>query len=624
MILDNRDRGEFEVMNIIKKIIGYVAFIIKNLWYFLSYIPTFFIRILTLIILIVLVGSIFSKLDNKIQKDTALYIPLNGVLVEQMEEMSSIEYFVSGNKKNEIELGHIVRIIKKATEDEKISTIVIDLSNFFGGYPADIFYLCETLGNFKKRKNKKIIAIADQYSQASYLIASLANQIILHPSGGVVLTGWSSKRVFIKDFLDKLDVKVLPFSKGEYKSAFETYTRSSMSVESKESNSKLFQSIWSFTSEYIENNRSLKLGKIDNYIQNIDTLVDERKNDFAELALNFGLVDNLMTRVEVENFLSENFPIDGSDWRFIHYKDYKIQKLKKNKNIIGVIPVAGVILDGSQPRGFAGGENISSMIREARKEKNLKALILRVNTPGGSAFASEIIREQLMAIKERNIPIVVSMGGLAASGGYWISAESDYIFAHETSVTGSIGVAAILFDGEDTIKQIGLNEDGVSNSPFSSVIDSGILLSSPSDRAVNLIQGSVDKLYNDFIKIVAKGRGISLNEANSIAKGRVWSGRDALDLGLVDEIGSFDDAILKAKSMADINDYYIKEYGEIKNNISILMNLLNFLSLKESFNSDKSFLQSMKNELLNTLKWTKNLNDRNNLYLICDECISNK
>ena len=624
MILDHRDRGVLEVMNIIKKIIGYITFIIKNLWYFLSYIPTFFIRILTLAILIVFVGSIFSKLDNKIQKDTALYIPLNGVLVEQAEEISSIESFVIGNKKNEIELGHIVHIIEKAAEDEKISTIVIDLSNFSGGYPADIFYLCESLGNFKKRENKKIIAIADQYSQASYLIASLANQIILHPSGGVVLTGWSSKRVFIKDFLDKLDVNVLPFSKGEYKSAFETYTRSSMSVESKESNFKLFQSIWSFTSEYIENNRSLKPGKIYNYIQNIDTLVDESKNDFAKLALNFGLVDNLMTRVEVENFLSDNFPIDGPEWRFIHYEDYKIQKLRKGKNIIGVIPVAGVILDGNHPRGFAGGENISSMIREARKEKNLKALILRVNTPGGSAFASEIIREQLMAIKDRNIPIVVSMGGLAASGGYWISAESDYIFAHETSVTGSIGVAAILFDAEDTIKQVGLNEDGVSNSPFSSAIDSGILLSSPSDRAVNLIQGSVDKLYNDFIKIVARGRGISLNEANSIAKGRVWSGRDALDLGLIDEIGSFGDAILKAKSMADINDYYIKEYGEIKNNISILMNLLNFLSLKEDFNPDKSFLQSMKNELLNTLKWTKNLNDRNNLYLICEECISNK
>ena len=545
---------------------------------------------------------------------------MNGILVEQAQEVNSFESFLGGARKNEIELKNIINIIKAVSNDKKIDTIVISLSNFIGGYPADIFYLSEALNNFKKVDGNKIIAIADQFSQASYIIASFADEIILHPSGGVLLTGWSSKRVFVKDFLDKLDVRVLEFSKGEYKSATEVFTRSSMSNESKESNSKLFNVIWKFTSKSIEKNRNLENGFIENYIQN--ALAQNHNNtSMAELALNNGLVDKLMTRVEVEKYLADQFPDEKNDWKFIHYRDYEQNSPEKNKNIIGLVSIAGTILDGSQPRGSAGGENISAMIKEARNEKNLKALVLRVNTPGGSAFASEIIREQVLAIKDRGIPIVVSMGGLAASGGYWISADSDYIFAHESSVTGSIGVAAILFDAQETIKKIGLNEDGVSNSPFAGSLNNGVLLSSPSEEVVDLIQGNVDRLYNDFIEIVANGRGISTEEANLIAKGRVWSGIDALEVGLIDQIGSLDDAIDKAKDLAAIKDYYLKEYDKTKNNISLIIEFLNLFSFKNDLEMRDNIYVNLKNELISIFKWSKNLNDRNQLYYICDECI---
>jgi protease-4 len=392
-----------------------------------------------------------------------------------------------------------------------------------------------------------------------------------------------------------------------------------MSNESKESSSKLFKVIWEFTSESIEKNRNLDHGFIEDYIQN--TLV-QNYNDtsMAKLALNKGLVDNLMTRVQVEKYLADQFPDEKNDWKFIHYRDYKQNAPEKNKNIIGVVSIAGTILDGSQPKGNAGGENISAMIKEARNEKNLKALILRVNTPGGSAFASEIIREQVLAIKDRDIPIVVSMGGLAASGGYWISADSDYIFAHESSVTGSIGVAAILFDAQETIKKIGLNEDGVSNSPFAGSLNNGILLSSPSEEVVDLIQGNVDRLYNDFIEIVANGRGISIKEADLIAKGRVWSGKDALEVGLIDQIGSFDDAVDKAKDLAAIKDYYLKEYDKTKNNISLIIEFLNLFLFKSDFDMRDNLYANLKNEFISIFKWSKNLNDRNQLYYICEEC----
>ena len=607
-------------MNYIKKIINYFIYFMKLLWSIIAYIPTFFIRALTVIIICIFILSLFSKVSDDIEKGTALFIPMNGILVEQAQEVNSFESLLGGARKNEIELKNIINIIKAVSNDKKIDTIVISLSNFIGGYPADIFYLSEALNNFKKVDGNKIIAIADQFSQASYIIASFADEIILHPSGGVLLTGWSSKRVFVKDFLDKLDVRVLEFSKGEYKSATEVFTRSSMSNESKESNSKLFNVIWKFTSKSIEKNRNLENGFIENYIQN--ALVQNHNNtSMAELALNNGLVDKLMTRVEVEKYLADQFPDEKNDWKFIHYRDYEQNSPEKNKNIIGLVSIAGTILDGSQPRGSAGGENISAMIKEARNEKNLKALVLRVNTPGGSAFASEIIREQVLAIKDRGIPIVVSMGGLAASGGYWISADSDYIFAHESSVTGSIGVAAILFDAQETIKKIGLNEDGVSNSPFAGSLNNGVLLSSPSEEVVDLIQGNVDRLYNDFIEIVANGRGISTEEANLIAKGRVWSGIDALEVGLIDQIGSLDDAIDKAKDLAAIKDYYLKEYDKTKNNISLIIEFLNLFSFKNDLEMRDNIYVNLKNELISIFKWSKNLNDRNQLYYICDECI---
>ena len=592
----------------------------KLLWSIISYIPTFFIRALTVSIIFIFILSFFSKVSDDVEEGTALFIPMNGVLVEQAQEVSSFESFIGGSRRSEIELKNIINVIKAASNDKKINTIVISLSNFLGGYPADIFYLSEALNNFKKVDGNKIIAIADQYSQASYIIASFADEIILHPSGGVMLTGWSSKRVFVSDFLDKLDVKVLEFSKGEYKSATEVFTRSSMSNESKESNSKLFRVIWEFTSKSIEKNRNLKNGFIENYIQNA-LIQNYNDTSMAELALKKGLVDKLMTRVEVEKYLADQFPDEKNDWKFIDYRDYKQNSPEKNKNIIGVVSIAGTILDGSQPRGSAGGENISAMIKKARNEKNLKALVLRVNTPGGSAFASEIIREQVLAIKDRGIPIVVSMGGLAASGGYWISANSDYIFAHESSITGSIGVAAILFDAQETIKKLGLNEDGVSNSPFAGSLNSGVLLSSPSEEVIDLIQGNVDRLYNDFIEIVSNGRGISIEEANLIAKGRVWSGIDALDVGLIDQIGSFDDAIDKAKDLAAIKNYYLKEYDKTKNNISLIIEFLNLFSFKNDLEMRDNLYVNLKNEFISIFKWSKNLNDRNQLYYICDECI---
>ena len=607
-------------MNTLKNITSNFFKALKWLWILISYIPTFFIRTFTILIIVFIIFSYFSKFTTDLKTGTALFIQMDGVLVEQAKSRRSFDLFFQSGEPKEIEINKIVNAIKLAEYDKNIESIVIDFSDFMGGYPADIIYLSEILLKFKEKTKKSIIAIADYYSQSSYILASTADEIIANRNGGVSIYGWFSKRVFIKNLLDKLKIEVIEFSKGEYKSATEIFTRESMSNESKEANEKLQSSIWKFTTNHIEQNRNLKMGKIDFYLENLESLARDNNFDFANLALNYGLVDSLKNRSETQKYLSDKFPHPKKDWRYINIDEYLKTEPNNSENIIGVISVAGTIMDGNQPRGTAGGENISLLIKTAREEKNLKALVLRVNTPGGSAFASELIREELKEIKNLEIPIIVSMGGVAASGGYWIAAESDFIFAHETTVTGSIGVAALLFNAQETAKQIGLNEDGIEKSPFSD-LNSGILLTNPSNRLIDLIQGSVDKLYDDFIDIVSKGRNLSPDKVDIIARGRVWSGSDALDKGLVDEIGSFDDAINKAKDLADIEDYRIKRFDQKKDEFIFFKKFFGLLGIQEKYSSNNNLFYNLKNDFLKTIKWSENLNDPDNLYFLCDECI---
>ena len=607
-------------MNTLKNITSNFFKALKWLWILISYIPTFFIRTFTILIIVFIIFSYFSKFTTDLKTGTALFIQMDGVLVEQAKSRRSFDLFFQSGEPKEIEINKIVNAIKLAEYDKNIESIVIDFSDFMGGYPADIIYLSEILLKFKEKTKKSIIAIADYYSQSSYILASTADEIIANRNGGVSIYGWFSKRVFIKNLLDKLKIDVIEFSKGEYKSATEIFTRESMSNESKEANEKLQSSIWKFTANLIEQNRNLEMGKIDFYLENLDSLARANNFNFANLALNYGLVDSLKNRSETQKYLSDKFPHPKKDWRYINIDEYLKTEPNNSENIIGVISVAGTIMDGNQPRGTAGGENISLLIKTAREEKNLKALVLRVNTPGGSAFASELIREELKEIKNLEIPIIVSMGGVAASGGYWIAAESDFIFAHETTVTGSIGVAALLFNAQETAKQIGLNEDGIEKSPFSD-LNSGILLTNPSNRLIDLIQGSVDKLYDDFIDIVSKGRNLSPDKVDIIARGRVWSGSDALDKGLVDEIGSFDDAINKAKDLADIEDYRIKRFDQKKDEFIFFKKFFGLLGIQEKYSNNNNLFYNLKNDFLKTIKWSENLNDPDNLYFLCDECI---
>ena len=607
-------------MSTLKNIASNFFKALKWLWILISYIPTFFIRTFTILIIVFIIFSYFSKFTTDLKTGTALFIQMDGVLVEQAKSRRSFDLFFQSGEPKEIEINKIVNAIKLAEYDKNIESIVIDFSDFMGGYPADIIYLSEILLKFKEKTKKSIIAIADYYSQSSYILASTADEIIANRNGGVSIYGWFSKRVFIKNLLDKLKIDVIEFSKGEYKSATEIFTRESMSNESKEANEKLQSSIWKFTANLIEQNRNLEMGKIDFYLENLDSLARANNFNFANLALNYGLVDSLKNRSETQKYLSDKFPHPKKDWRYINIDEYLKTEPNNSENIIGVISVAGTIMDGNQPRGTAGGENISLLIKTAREEKNLKALVLRVNTPGGSAFASELIREELKEIKNLEIPIIVSMGGVAASGGYWIAAESDFIFAHETTVTGSIGVAALLFNAQETAKQIGLNEDGIEKSPFSD-LNSGILLTNPSNRLIDLIQGSVDKLYDDFIDIVSKGRNLSPDKVDIIARGRVWSGSDALDKGLVDEIGSFDDAINKAKDLADIEDYRIKRFDQKKDEFIFFKKFFGLLGIQEKYSNNNNLFYNLKNDFLKTIKWSENLNDPDNLYFLCDECI---
>ena len=351
-------------MNTLKNIARNLFRALRWIWTLISYIPTFFIRTLTVLIIILIIFNYFSKFTTNIKDGTALLIQMDGILVEQAKSKSSFDLFIQSNDPKEIEINKIIKAINLAGDDKNIESIVIDLSNFIGGYPGDIIYISETLLKFKKNTNKSIIAIADYYSQPSYILASTADEIIAHRNGGVSLYGWSSKRVFVKNLLDKLDIEVIQFSKGEYKSATEIFTEESMSDESKEANLKLQSSIWEFTSNLIEKNRNLETGKINFYIENADILAGDNNFDFASLALNYGLVDSLKTRSETEQYLSDKFPHPKEDWRYINLDEYLKTEITNSENLVGVIDSNNNIIGSIKPSTiidtvFGGRKNSS-------------------------------------------------------------------------------------------------------------------------------------------------------------------------------------------------------------------------------------------------------------------------
>ena len=602
-----------------KKILNISKIFFKNLISFILFLPKLFTG------LIIIAGIVFflrfSSLDRPIDVEdgSALYIPMEGLIVEEKTSNTDLgDIFFQETNTPQIDLHQLLNAIEGAKNDDKILGIFIDLSDFLGGYPAELLKITNQLEDFKL-SGKFIIAYSDFFSQSAYIIASPSTEIISYPSGGVLFQGFSSKRLFFKDFFDKIGLEVINLSEGQFKTAFENLTLSSMSEDDKNQRLNLFSNIWKEITDVIERNRELNLGSIDYFLNNIDQILEQNGGDWGKASVEYKLIDSLVKRGDLEKYFKKEYSKDENEWKHVDYRNYfKSKENNDEENTVAVVNILGPIIDGYQTSGAASGDNISALFDKALKNDQIKAMVVRVNTPGGSVFASELIRDALIRVREKNIPIVTSMGGVAASGGYWVAASTDYIFAEDLTITGSIGVASVIFNAEGTFNKIGLNEDGVSSSVFSDTYR-GIYSKRPDERLINLNKIIIQNIYDKFINLVSEGRNISIEDVNKLAKGQVWIGKDALKFNLIDEIGSLDDAIEKAASLAEIDEYNVKRIYKKKSRFSnFLPFLINEIGMENEIINKNLDIEYRFEALFTNIS---NYNDPKALYYLCGTCL---
>ena len=607
------------MVDFLKKILNISKIFFRNLISFILFLPKLFTG------LIIIAGIVFflrfSSLDGPIDVEdgSALYIPMEGLIVEEKTSNTDLgDIFFQETNTPQIDLHQLLNAIEGAKNDDKILGIFIDLSDFLGGYPAELLKITNQLEDFKL-SGKFIIAYSDFFSQSAYIIASPSTEIISYPSGGVLFQGFSSKRLFFKDFFDKIGLEVINLSEGQFKTAFENLTLSSMSEDDKNQRLNLFSNIWKEITDVIERNRELNLGSIDYFLNNIDQILEQNGGDWGKASVEYKLIDSLVKRGDLEKYFKKEYSKDENEWKHVDYRNYfKSKENNDEENTVAVVNIIGPIIDGYQTSDAASGDNISALFDKALKNDQIKAMVVRVNTPGGSVFASELIRDALIRVREKNIPIVTSMGGVAASGGYWVAASTDYIFAEDLTITGSIGVASAIFNAEGTFNKIGLNEDGVSSSVFSDTYR-GIHSKRPNERLISLNKIIIQNIYDKFINLVSEGRNMSIEDVNKLAKGQVWIGKDALKFNLIDELGSLDDAIEKAANLAEINKYNVKKIYKKKSRFSnFLPFLIDEIGMKNKIINKNLDIEYRFEALFTNIK---NYNDPKALYYLCGTCL---
>ncbi|QYJ88015.1 signal peptide peptidase SppA [Shewanella mesophila] len=562
-----------------------------------------------------------------IEDGSALVLDLSGAIVEQKRQVDPIEAAMkSGNGTDsdaEILLSDLIHAIDNAAADTRISSIILDVGQLKWTGISKLQSIGDALTRFKA-SGKPIIANGNWYGQNQYFLASFADSIYLNPQGGVEIDGLSRYRQYYKSALDKLKIKAHVFRVGTFKSAVEPFLRDDMSDAAKEANSELLGDIWSSYQQTVASNRDIPASDLvlsaDRYI----TELDKAKGRSADMAINLGWVDKLAS--------AEQFRLDmvdqvgkaneGNQFKQISYYDYQslIQELPPLiiQDTVGIIVAKGNILNGQQAPGQIGGESTSALLRKARFDDDVKAVVLRVDSPGGSAFASEQIRQEVLALKTAGKPVVVSMGSYAASGGYWISASADYIFATPTTLTGSIGIFGMVTTFEDSLASLGVYTDGVATSDWAAFsVTKGI-----TPELKQIIQRHIERGYHDFISLVANERDMTLEQVDNIAQGRVWSGKKALALGLVDELGDIDQAVSKAAELAKLDKFDSRVIEqELTPQEKFIQEMFASVSTYLPQTSQQhSVLDKFMTQFSQFVDEVSAFDDPNGVYLYCDSC----
>ena len=590
--------------------------------------------LLIVVVLFSVIGGMFVGNIQPVPEEGALYLAPQGVLVDQKSYVDPLaQVLAQGSQQNtETLVRDIVEAIDTARDDSRITHLLLDTDYMAGASLSKLQEIGAALRRFKAT-DKPIIAVADYFTQSQYFLAAHADEIILNPLGGVMITGFGSYRSYFKDALDKLNITMNIFRVGQYKSAVEPLMGNSMSPQVRDETGVLLNDLWQSYSSEIEDLRSLDEGSVNDYANNLHLSLEQYKGDSAALSKAAGLVDTIASRSGIHQYLIANIASEDDDVISINMDSYLSNTRLANKQIsngqnqIAVVVASGSIMDGQQPEGSIGGDTLAAIFTELREDENVKAVVLRVDSGGGSAFASEIIRDSINAIQNQGIPVVVSMSSAAASGGYWIAAEADRILAMPTTITGSIGVWGVVPTIDQSLAKLGIYSDGVGTTDIAAMME----LDRPlTEQTKIIIQAGVDNIYTRFIALVANGRDSTPAEVHKIAQGRVWTGNQALANGLVDQLGDLNDAILVAAEIADLDNYQVdyrrKEMTPIEalltglnSNVAASLQGLGLTSNIESSISDNNLGRYAK-KILAPLSLINTLNDPKHIYLYCEKC----
>lgn len=532
----------------------------KGCWKILSGIRAVIANLVLLLIIVVIFSAIASAPTPKAAKNSALVIAPSGVLVDQLTFSATPIDLINPpqDQAPETLLQDQIKAIKYAKTDSEITGIILQLDYLQGGGISKLEELGQALIDFKS-SNKPVIAVADSYTQQQYFLATYADDIYINNFGSIFLTGYGVYRNYLKEAVDKLSLKFHIFRVGDFKDAIEPFARTDMSDASRTHNSLWLSQLWERYTSTVETNRGLPEGSINTYIEQMNVNLQTLNGDSATLAYNAKLIDGALSRTAYYDVLLEQFGANKKNHvRSINTKNYLASKLKlpkTNQKNIGLIVASGTILDGYQGNGAIGSDSFSELIEQARKDKSLDALIIRIDSGGGSAFASEVIRDEIIKTKQGGLPVYISMGSMAASGGYWIATAGDEIWATPTTLTGSIGVWGLIPNFSDSMNRLGVYSDGVGTTVLADAMHPERPMT---PQAQQIIQSSVEHIYNEFITLVATARNSTSENIHKIAQGRVWSGQNALELGLVDKLGSLTDLVQSIAKKRDLHNYAVK------------------------------------------------------------------
>ncbi|MCR6057282.1 signal peptide peptidase SppA [Salmonella enterica subsp. enterica] len=546
----------------------FIAGFFKWTWRVLNFVREMVLNLFFIFLVLVGVG-IWMQIGNGSNSEQtargALLLDISGVIVDKpstnhrLGALGRQLFGASSDRLQENSLFDIVNAIRQAKDDRNITGIVLDLKNFTGADQPSMRYIGKALREFRD-SGKPIFAVGENYSQGQYYLASFANKIWLSPQGQVDLHGFATNGLYYKTLLDKLKVSTHVFRVGTYKSAVEPFIRDDMSPAAREADNRWIGELWQNYLHTVSANRQISPQQLFPGAQAIIDGLTSVGGDTAKYALDHKLVDALASSADVEKALTKQFGWSKTEnnYRAISYYDYSLKTPADTGGTIAVIFANGAIMDGEETPGNVGGDTTASQIRNARLDPKVKAIVLRVNSPGGSVNASEVIHAELAAAKAAGKPVVVSMGGMAASGGYWISTPANYIVASPSTLTGSIGIFGVINTVENSLSSIGVHSDGVSTSPLADISMTKAL----SPEVQQMMQLSIEYGYKRFITLVADARKRTPEQIDKIAQGHVWTGEDAKANGLVDSLGDFDDAVAKAAELAKLKQWHLDYYQD--------------------------------------------------------------